>query len=186
MRTNKFSIGGLIGVHLSSIVNWGYLNNFKPVYFFWRKDFARTKTCHKRKSGHNQNKVTLNNKSNNFSRAHTLLGVTCFCAREIFSSKKKKNEQAWNYPDSLNMQYYWKRSTFNGETQTLRLFFGFKRFFLFSSARTLASLCRILTAAILVLKKMVELWSYQKNFNPKLFSVYQHQKQIVRIWNVTK
>ena len=79
------------------------------------------------------------------------------------------------------MQYCWKRPTFNGETQTLRLFFGFKRLFLFSSARTLASLCRMLTAAILVLKKMVELWSYQKILILNFFSVYHHQKQIVRM-----
>ena len=37
--TNKFWIGGLIGVHLSSIVKWGYQNNFKPVcLFFLRKE----------------------------------------------------------------------------------------------------------------------------------------------------
>ena len=35
MRANKFSIGGLRGVHVSSIVNWGYEDNFKPVYFFF-------------------------------------------------------------------------------------------------------------------------------------------------------
>ena len=45
MRANKFSIGGLRGVHVSSIVNWGYEDNFKPVYlFFLRKNFNRTKT----------------------------------------------------------------------------------------------------------------------------------------------
>ena len=37
MHTNKFLIGRLIGVHLSSIVKWGYLDNFKPVYFFNKK-----------------------------------------------------------------------------------------------------------------------------------------------------
>ena len=35
MRANKFSIGGLRGVHVSSIVNWGYEDNFKPVYLFF-------------------------------------------------------------------------------------------------------------------------------------------------------
>ena len=30
----------------SSIVYWGYQDNFKPVYFFWQKDFACTKTRH--------------------------------------------------------------------------------------------------------------------------------------------
>ena len=40
---NKFSIGGLIGVHVSSIVKLGCQDNLKPVYFFLRKDFERTK-----------------------------------------------------------------------------------------------------------------------------------------------
>ena len=55
MHTNKFSIGGLIGVHASSIVYWGYQDNFKPVYLFiiiifLIKDFKPTKTRHKQKS----------------------------------------------------------------------------------------------------------------------------------------
>ena len=37
MCTNKFSIGGLIGVHVSIIVTWGYHGNFKHVYFFYEK-----------------------------------------------------------------------------------------------------------------------------------------------------
>ena len=37
MCTNKFSIGGLIGLHVSSIVTWGYQDNFKPVYLFFTK-----------------------------------------------------------------------------------------------------------------------------------------------------
>ena len=33
--------------YLSSIVKWGNQDNFKHFFFFfWRKDFARTKTCH--------------------------------------------------------------------------------------------------------------------------------------------
>ena len=39
-------------------------------------------------SQQNKNKLTLNNKGKNFSRAHKLLGVTCFCACGIFSPKK--------------------------------------------------------------------------------------------------
>ena len=35
MRTNKPSIGGLIGVHVSSIVKWGYQDNFKPAFLFY-------------------------------------------------------------------------------------------------------------------------------------------------------
>ena len=34
MCTNKFLIGVLIGIHVSSIVKWGYQDNFKPVYLF--------------------------------------------------------------------------------------------------------------------------------------------------------
>ena len=44
MCTNKFLIGVLIGIHVSSIVKWGYQDNFKPVYLFLRKDFAHTKS----------------------------------------------------------------------------------------------------------------------------------------------
>ena len=40
-----------LDVEMSSIVNSGYPDNFKSVYFFFlRKDFGRTKTQHKRKS----------------------------------------------------------------------------------------------------------------------------------------
>ena len=36
---------------VSSIVKWGYQDNFKPVYFFFlRKDFAHKKILHKQKS----------------------------------------------------------------------------------------------------------------------------------------
>ena len=34
MHINRSSIGGLIGEHVSSIVKWGYQDNFKPVYLF--------------------------------------------------------------------------------------------------------------------------------------------------------
>ena len=37
MHVNRGSIGGLIWVHVSSIVKWGYQDNFKPVYFFTKK-----------------------------------------------------------------------------------------------------------------------------------------------------
>ena len=35
MGTNQFSIVGLTGVHVSSIYNWGYEDNFKPALFFF-------------------------------------------------------------------------------------------------------------------------------------------------------
>ena len=44
-RVNRGLIGGVIGVHVSSIVKWGYQDNFKPVYFFFlRKDFTGTRS----------------------------------------------------------------------------------------------------------------------------------------------
>ena len=74
-----------------SIVHWGYKENFKPVYliFFLTKSFrAHKNTSQSKINQQNKNKLMLNSKGNNFSRAYKPLGVTCFCAREIFSSKK--------------------------------------------------------------------------------------------------
>ena len=42
MHINRGSIGGLIGVHVSSIVKWGCQDNFKPD-FFLRKFFLLQK-----------------------------------------------------------------------------------------------------------------------------------------------
>ena len=53
-------------------------------------------------------KLALNKKSNNFSRAHKLLSVTRFCAREIFFSNK--NKQASNCLDNLIILYYLRSS----------------------------------------------------------------------------
>ena len=73
--------------------------------FFLRKIFHTHKIMSQAKiNKQNKNKLTRNNKGNNFSRVHKLLGVTCFCARESFSSKK--NKQAWNCLDNLNIQCY--------------------------------------------------------------------------------
>ena len=51
MHTKVFSIGGLIGVHASSIVYWGYQDNFKPVYlyiyFLWQKDLIKISSAQK-------------------------------------------------------------------------------------------------------------------------------------------
>ena len=33
MSVNRGSIGELIGVHVSSIVKWGYQDNLKPAFF---------------------------------------------------------------------------------------------------------------------------------------------------------
>ena len=41
MHRNKFSIGGLIGVHANNIVKRGYQDNFKPVYYFFYEKISR-------------------------------------------------------------------------------------------------------------------------------------------------
>ena len=50
MRVNSGSIGGLIGVHVSSIVKLGYQDNFKPVYFSFTKTFRAHQKGLKRKT----------------------------------------------------------------------------------------------------------------------------------------
>ena len=92
----------------SSIVYWGYQDNFKPIYyFFWWKDFACTKTRHMLEVY-----VCMKNCClcclvlAYFCFVCWFLLVTCFCAHETFSSKKK-NKQAWNCLDNLNILYYW-------------------------------------------------------------------------------
>ena len=55
-----------------------------------KRFLAHKNTSQAKISYQNKNKLTLNNKGNNFSRAHKLLGVTCFYVHEILSSKKKK------------------------------------------------------------------------------------------------
>ena len=44
MRTDKFSIGGLIGVHVSSVVNEAIRTILSLFIFFLQKDFERTKS----------------------------------------------------------------------------------------------------------------------------------------------
>ena len=43
MLANRGSIGGLKGVHVSSIVKWDDLDNFKPVFFFTKRFRAHKK-----------------------------------------------------------------------------------------------------------------------------------------------
>ena len=38
-----------------------------------------------------------------------MFACECFCLRRIFSFKKKKKKQAWNYLDSFNSLYCWKK-----------------------------------------------------------------------------
>ena len=49
MHTNKFSIGGLIGVHVSSIVNEAIRTNLEQFQTFLREIFATQKTQNKQK-----------------------------------------------------------------------------------------------------------------------------------------
>ena len=49
MHTNKFSIGGLIGVHVSSIVNEAIRTNSGQFKIFLRAIFATQKTQNKQK-----------------------------------------------------------------------------------------------------------------------------------------
>ena len=101
MRTNKFSIGGLRGVYVSSIGNWGYEANFKAVYFFLRKDSARIKTLtNKKPTNKTKTSEQKNNKGNNFLCAQTSKGVKvayfafgAIYTLKIFSWKKKKKKK---------------------------------------------------------------------------------------------
>ena len=74
MCTNKFSIGGLVGIHGSSIVKWGYQINFRSVYlfiYFNEKISVAQKYSQANYNQQNKIKQTLNNKGNNFSRAQS-------------------------------------------------------------------------------------------------------------------
>ena len=73
MRTNKFSIGGLIGVHVSSIVYEVIKRISSQFIFFLRKDFARTKSRHKQKP---------TNKTKTSKQKTTK--ATSFCAHKNF------------------------------------------------------------------------------------------------------
>ena len=102
----KFSIGGLIGVHVSSIVYWGCRGNFKSVFFFLffflRKDFWARKNTHKQTlANKTKNKWTKNHKGNDFLRAQTskkvkVISFTFWCflfAQSLFVKKKKKKKK---------------------------------------------------------------------------------------------
>ena len=48
MRTNKFSLKRSIGVHASSMGNWGHQDHFKPVYVFTKR-FQMPQNTYKQK-----------------------------------------------------------------------------------------------------------------------------------------
>ena len=45
MRVNRGSIGRLIGVHVSSIVKWGYQDNLKFFFFFYENILSLMLAC---------------------------------------------------------------------------------------------------------------------------------------------
>ena len=72
MRTNKFSIGGLIGVHVTNI-----LNKLSRQSFFLRKDFKCTEVQIKPKPTH---KTKLSEQKTT--------KATDFCAQELLRGRK--------------------------------------------------------------------------------------------------
>ena len=93
MRTNKFSIGWSIGVHVSSTVNEAIRTSLF-IFFFYEKIV-------------NAQKHVKSNKGNNFLRAQKLLRGwksfayvwVLFLGSNFF--RKKKNKQAWNCRDNF-------------------------------------------------------------------------------------
>ena len=64
--------------------------------FFFDEKISRTQkhvTSENQLTKQKQANLTLNNKDNNFSRAHKLLGVTRFCVHESFRQKKTTKKQ---------------------------------------------------------------------------------------------
>ena len=74
-------------LNASSIVEWGYPDNFKSVYFFLRKRFcAHKNTSHLEVYPRVKNCCLCCVLFAGFCFVSWFLLVTCFCAREIFSS----------------------------------------------------------------------------------------------------
>ena len=135
----KYVAGGLRGVHVSSIGNWGYQGNFKPVYFFFlRKDFTHTKSTKPNKNDFYLLEVFVRKKLQPllffvclFLFCYFVFACECFCcflvAYFCFDSffllvsvfvrvksfcKNKLNKQAENCLDSLNYLYYSRTSAY--------------------------------------------------------------------------
>ena len=56
MRVNRGSIGGLIEVHISSLVKWGYQDNFKPVCLFFCEKILRVQKRNSTKTNQQKQK----------------------------------------------------------------------------------------------------------------------------------
>ena len=85
----------------SSIVKWGYQDNFKPVFFFNEKISRAQKS--------------LKRKTNDFyplTRKIVAFDFVLFCLWVFLCAQNlcvKKNTQAWNCLDNLILQYYSSR-----------------------------------------------------------------------------
>ena len=100
--------------YISSIVNWGYRDNFKPVYFFCKKNLSIQKPPKFKTNGFHP--LTSFCVCKNCCLCCFLFAYFCFCwlmfAFECFRTLKifllKKSKQAWNCLNSLNSLYYWR------------------------------------------------------------------------------
>ena len=138
MCTNKFSIGGLVGVHVRSIVNETIrtiLSLF--IFFFLLKNFKRTKTQIKpkptkktKKSKQNTTKATIFQAHKNFLKGRNCL----FCILVLFVRLRSfhENKQVWNCPDNLiynttkhTVHHSFDRHKRNDFSFSLRFFFFF-------------------------------------------------------------
>ena len=79
MCTNKFLIGGLIRVDVSSIVNKVIRTISSLFIFFLRKYFERKKRKSSQNQPTKQKQVNKNNKDNNFSCRNTSKRVKIIC-----------------------------------------------------------------------------------------------------------
>ena len=98
MRTNKFAIGGLIGVHVNRIVNDTIRTiSMQSFFFFFMEKLWAQKNTHKKKlTSENKIKQTENNKGDNllhtkaFKRVKIIcFAFGCFFYIQIFSLKER-------------------------------------------------------------------------------------------------
>ena len=105
----------------SSIVYWGYQDNFKPVFFLFFFFFMTKRFRTHKNTSRLEVYACLKNCClcclvlASFCFLGWFLPVTCFCDREIFSSKKN-NKQAWNCLNNPNIQYYSREAESEGPT----------------------------------------------------------------------
>ena len=95
-------------------MKWGYQDNFKYVYFFLWKNFARTKRTERKTNNFHLLRSICTRKKLLPLLFSICLILFCwlifdcecfFCARNLFV--KKINKQAWNCLDNIISLYYW-------------------------------------------------------------------------------